>query len=105
MNYPGGIGLAGPQRIVAGVAQTDAADGGSSVPTQALGKRSRSAEGRESQMVELRKEPVPCPQPDCGGTAQAEVQYPDGGGSQGERIVRWIMDCRTCGYWGPNRAA
>ena len=82
MNYPGGIGLAGPQRIVAGVAQTDAADGGSSVPTQALGKRSRSAEGRESQMVELRKEPVPCPQPDCGGTAQAEVQYPDGGAAR-----------------------
>jgi hypothetical protein len=56
-------------------------------------------------MAEVKKEPVPCPQPDCGGIAVAEVQYSGGDDSLGERTVRWIMDCRTCGYWGPNRAA
>jgi len=56
-------------------------------------------------MAEVKKELVPCPQPDCGGIAHAEVEYPDTGGSGSERLVRWILDCRTCGYWGPNRAA
>jgi hypothetical protein len=55
-------------------------------------------------MKELKKEIVACPQPDCGGLAVAEVQYSDENGG-GERIVRWILDCRTCGYWGPNREA
>jgi hypothetical protein len=56
-------------------------------------------------MADVKKEVVPCPQPDCGGIADAEVEYPDTGVSEGERLVRWILDCRTCGYWGPNRAA
>jgi hypothetical protein len=50
-------------------------------------------------MSERVREIVPCPRQGCGGLAVAEVEYPDG-----ERIVRWILDCRTCGYWGPNQA-
>ena len=55
-------------------------------------------------MAEVKKEAVPCPLHDCDGVAHAEVEYPDGG-SKTERLVRWILDCGTCGYWGPNRAA
>ncbi len=54
-------------------------------------------------MSERVRETVPCPRRDCGGTAVGEVEYP-AGGSEGERIVHWILDCATCGYWGPNRA-
>jgi hypothetical protein len=75
------------------------------VSTQGIGEALTQRRGKESYMAEIKKEAVPCPQPDCGGIAKGEVQYSNGGGSQDERIVRWIMDCQTCGYWGPNRAA
>jgi hypothetical protein len=55
-------------------------------------------------MSERVREIVPCPRRDCGGAAVGEVEYPDGGGTDSEPIVHWILDCRTCGYWGPNRA-
>ncbi len=55
-------------------------------------------------MQERVREIVPCPRRGCVGMAVAEVEYPDGRGSEGARIVHWILDCRTCGYWGPNQA-
>jgi hypothetical protein len=54
-------------------------------------------------MSERVRETVPCRRRGCGGTAVGEVEYLDGDGSEGERIVHWILDCRTCGFWGPNR--
>jgi hypothetical protein len=56
-------------------------------------------------MSERVKETVQCPRHGCGGPALGEVEYSDaGGGTLRERTVRWILDCRTCGYWGPNTA-
>jgi len=54
-------------------------------------------------MSERVREILPCPRRACAGNAAAEVEFPDGG-REGERIAHWILDCRTCGYWGPNQA-
>ena len=60
---------------------------------------------RKRTMPEHVKETVPCPRQGCGGIALAEIKYSDtGGGTLRERAVQWILDCRTCGYWGPNTA-
>jgi hypothetical protein len=53
---------------------------------------------RRPPMSERVRETVPCPRRGCGGTAVGEVEYLDGDGSEGERIVHWILDCRKCGY-------
>jgi hypothetical protein len=91
---------------VAGVAQFDAARWRVvSADTSYWGAADAAPRGEKVTWWNSGKNPFPAHSLIAGGTAQAEVQYPDEGGSQGERIVRWIMDCRTCGYWGPNRAA
>jgi hypothetical protein len=56
-------------------------------------------------MSERVKETVPCPRQGCGGIALAEVEYSDAGGGTLCERVHWILDCWSCGYWGPNRAA